>query len=476
MSLKAVVCGSAATDAVAHAPGWRAWVADVVFSLSLLLTGAAPALAGDGITAIEQLKPADFEMTPPADRKGLDASTAAVVEVKSLGLDYKLGEPVPVRDKDGNLVRWRVPVSGTDPTKPPKATSLEFETQFLKDKSWWFEKEKFDETSEADMRLLQHEKGHAWIREIRTIAFNSVRETILQKMNADMPRVVIVDASDADTAAEATAVANSTFVTNRNAQAKAQGLKLTEATGKVTTKLEQDYDDETDHGSDADSQSSWKKKILEYVTPTKKDGSSEAKSEASKSLHFDPVTGQLLLTGDLITAIPGLPLDTLAGASVNFPVFHYEGQHSLHVPYFVAQGDDRITIEKGNDVFFVGQLPYLFYLDEQLTGFIVATLFEDFDSMLIDEYRSAFESGQPFLMGIQVLPDEDLDALTGGFVLAGSTPFTNLVFQAETIPEPATVALVAIGLIGLGFSAQRRRRAERRMQSTPICRAHHGLP
>ena len=362
---------SAATFFPARAASRRGRIVRTAVALLLLATGTTFAWSGDGITDIEKLKPADFEMTPPADRMGRSAETAAAVAVKRLGLDYVVGEPFLIRDRDFKPVRWSVPVtSRADTTKPPKATSLEYETKFLKDKSWWFEKEKFSETSKIDMQLLQHEKGHVWIREISTIMFNSIRQQVLDKINKEIPESVLIEESvlNLDSTPEdiakakalAKAMAKAIFVDNRTKEALQIGDTLAQ-TAESDRKLNKDYDKETISGTDTAEQLRWKAKILDMLTPKKKDETKEAKSAARDSLHFDPANGQLLFTSDLIQSIPGLAFDTLVGATVNFPVFHYEGQDSFHVPFFVALGDDRITIEKVGDVCFAGQLPYLFY-------------------------------------------------------------------------------------------------------------------
>jgi len=114
------------------------------------------------------------------------------------------------------------------------------------------------------------------------------------------------------------------------------------------------------------------------------------------------------------------------------------GEH-MTVPEFLFFAQNTIGSQANN----------LFYTDRDLNAF---SGFEDFQHFLI--LQGMFEGQLEYLVFIEDLNE---DGASGG--LNGDNDYNDVVVQvrfSEDVPEPATMAMFAVGLLGFGLYRRRR--------------------
>ena len=388
-----------------------------------------------GYENIQKIKPDDFQGTPDPNST-YDAETKSYVEVKKVDVPHELaaGQQVTI----GGTKYWRFPV------KSMEWKGVVFETVFSKTDSWWRDKSK-------DGDLLQHERGHIDITEVLTRQVNALEKKIVEEVKklGAVGNVYIKDTGQ--TEAEAKKAAEKQFEETMANDAKSAMLKV--AKNEVdawkkrqgTADKEGTYDTETDHGRDTKAQKEWKRKFAALLEPKPK--KPQAKSESKESVHFDSGTNILSFDNDVITGIDGSNLDFISGAEVIIPDFLLIGETSWHDIFFQAQGDPTVTIMKDSTILYQAELPYMIYFDNTFLGIMPHVSPFGVGSDFIEELRLSYESGDPFLMGLSIVPDQDFTVLSNNFTADASSGFTNLIGETQPVPQPSSLLLLAGGLV-----------------------------
>jgi hypothetical protein len=201
----------------------------------------------------------------------------------------------------------------------------------------------------------------------------------------------------------------------------------------------------------------------------------------SESIDFDAASGTLSITDDIIVGTPD-PSDPILGANVTFSDYLFTGfttDGTLAI-FWPLSGTGAITVSKGSDIFERAELPVLFYDSAEdlfygtLFGYTFAGMspsspFYDptlstIQSPHLNSLASMLDPSSPFYDASSRLywtisPDGNLAALTNGFTTSFSVGGSDLEFLA--VPEPTAVAMLLVGLAGVGALRVRSRRPGR---------------
>lgn len=185
-------------------------------------------------------------------------------------------------------------------------------SHFNKDNSWV-------RTGAQTPGLLEHEQYHLdiseyWARQLEE-ALNGIEVT-------------------GATAAEATAKAN------------AEVSRIADRMEKKCDELQEQYDDETDHGRKPDKQAEWCKKIGDLLNPPKAENPKTGGEK--QNMEYNPENGGLSLPGGLLESftINGEQLfdPVLSGASVSMSTMFYEGNRMENPWFFASPYEDSFEV------------------------------------------------------------------------------------------------------------------------------------
>lgn len=397
-----------------------------------------------GFENLQTITPLDFQgNAPPNDPHA--AATGVFVDIQSVVFDSQVGTGVLLDladpdNPDNRVPQWVFREVQID------YKSVTWETVFSKTGSWWRDKS-------VDGELLQHEKGHINLAEILARKLNALSEISVQELNKQAkPRIIFKDTGLKPDEAKAEAERK----LKEEAEARARALRRTVGAAafeeymrdqsKATPNASEGrYDQETGHGTTA-AQNTWNQKFEDILTPQPTD-SQILRSRSDDSIQFDAATKSLSFTEDFVIGIVGGPSgDPLIGAGVRLPRFVLQGTTSWGDPLFAAQDNQEMSLSTDLTTHLMGRLPYLIYTDNTFHGVNSLTTLMQTDSAWIERQRLVAESGEPFLIGIHLIPDENFQVLTTNFTLDGETSFSNFVFQTQVVSEPSSLHMVVLGL------------------------------
>jgi len=201
--------------------------------------------------------------------------------------------------------------------------------------------------------------------------------------------------------------------------------------------------------------------------------SSNAQSRSNDSLTFDAISQTLDFDEDVIVGVELLGgttdlTDAIIGAEVLLPTFELSEIGPDGVVRFVNASSDPLSIVGDDGEFLRADLEVLLWNGTELFGFGTEALFSgtnglpDLGSDFVASMVNAQDADEGFddHLLFRIFPDEDLDLLTAGFTVSGTTAFANRLGLVESglfpIPEPSSLVLTA-PLLGLVFIAARRR-------------------
>ena len=385
-----------------------------------------------GYENLQGIKPADF-LGVPDPRSSLDAATLSGFSAGKVDVPHTIG--IGAQVTLGADKFWRFPVESME------WKAVEFETVFNKKSSWWR-----DKTKNGD--LLQHERGHIDITEILTRQVNALRKQILDELKKQPPLGNLFVNDTGQNEARAKAAAEALFQERMKMAAESVARRVARREVDQWRQRQSDYDTQTNHGQKSDKQKEWKRSIATLFASTPK--GPQAESRSTKSIRFEAASKVLSFSDDVVTAVRGgSGADPIIDAAVTLPAFVLEGETSWHDLLFSAQGDQTVTIAEGSTVYLTGRLPYVIYSENAFLGIMSSVSLLDVTSGLIEDLQMSFDSGEAFLVGLQLIPDEDLAALTRGFTVSASTGFSNLIGQRDPVAEPSSLALLGIAALGL---------------------------
>jgi len=183
-----------------------------------------------------------------------------------------------------------------------------------------------------------------------------------------------------------------------------------------------------------------------------------------KSVHFDALTQTLSITGSSIVGLP-TPGDPLLGAKVSYPNFLLTGYNPASGVYIFVNQDPSVdfTIANGTTTFETSTLSSLDYNVSTNTfyGVLTNSSFDAAGSPFISDISSALDFNGPAyeplaLNDVEITPDINLLDLTHGFETTGDSGATDLHYVEDPVPEPSSLWLIAIGIIGVAALRQKR--------------------
>ncbi len=198
--------------------------------------------------------------------------------------------------------------------------------------------------------------------------------------------------------------------------------------------------------------------------------SSNAQSRSDDSLTFDAASQSLSFDEDLIVGIELLDgsidlNDTVIGAEVLIPELFLEDVGDNGVFRFVNLSGDPLSIVGASGEFLTADLEFMLWDGTELIGFGTEVIFSDGVGLpdLGSDYIASMVSALDDVEGfddhllLTILPDIDLDTLTSGFTISGTTAFSNSLGLIESglfsIPEPGSLllttqaALLVLGIV-----------------------------
>ena len=411
-----------------------------------LLVALAPTHAGAsnhlmrGYKNLQNITPDDFKGSVPAGDTH-DAKTVTQI-APVIDVPHTFKQPRRVDTPQGK--RWIFEVDTLE------WKTLEFETQFDTSRSWWKDK------TNRDATLLAHEKGHIGITEWYAHQLNAKKAALIKYVN-DLPKVPDIAVRDTgqsedEARKEAEKTLNDVLLRRAGNAGRAVGTAEAAEYRKQQGEGDGSYDKESNHGKNPAGQAAWEKKIAECLSEELKQPAAD--STSTRSLHFDAAAGLLSLTNDVITGIDGAAsLDPIVGADVLFDDYILEGLTLDGGLLFGAADDGHWSVTKGGSPFIEGDLPYLIYHDNRFSGWFPTAVFDGAGSPFVGGLEVASLTHSVFLLGIDILPDVDLAALTAGFTISGTATFMNLIGEVTVdelpVPEPSGLPFIAITIAAL---------------------------
>lgn len=404
----------------------------------------------DNVIDYRALTEDDFKGTVP-DAKGRKAdalTSSGVFDNFSWGFD-----------KDGNA----------------EVTKAEFISRMDTTTSW------FDKTltKEEKKRLLEHEQLHFDISELIAKELqanaNKIKEEAEKKINSDpVKKENFIDNIEEEISLKKKIEEKQTEIDNETDPDKKKALEddkksleknINDIRNKITkiikenseaykkikekeNKLQEDYDDETDHSREGKAQKIWQEKIAAELKKWQKVSEKTAESRAEKTLHYQANTKILSITDDLIISVDGNLSDEIIGASFEFPDYTLEGQSGFGGLIFTAENPLVKLSDTDKNILLISQMNTLFYLpdDNLFFGFFLDEIFFDNSSQFLNDLEVLLSDVNPALLTISFTPDEDFFDLTAEFTVDGEIAVSNSFQASAPIPAPSTLLLVLIGL------------------------------
>lgn len=156
-------------------------------------------------------------------------------------------------------------------------------------------------------------------------------------------------------------------------------------------------------------------------------------------------------TGNVVPLGGGLTQFNATGGSFNL----YLDPNADTTKTLGATGSDPVTLGNAGDDFLIAFANNM----TDGTGVLVAGIggffdlvFDDF-TLIDPDGKNFFIAPDPFYLIVNV--DGDFD----NFVVAGTQTLTGDVSAVFAVPEPGTIALLGMGLLGMGVAARRRKAA-----------------